>query len=141
MRFFEDENTFVVILEKGEKIIESLRKIVEEKRVFGYFTGIGAVSWAEIAYGNAETGGYEIKKFSGGFEVTNLTGNITLDEKNETIIHVHITLSGKDHRTIAGHLIEGEVSITCEIFITKINLKLKRRPLDGTSFKVIHDKI
>lgn len=141
MKVFEDERTLVVVLEKGDKIIESLKKVANEKKTFGSFAGIGAVSWAEIAYGNAETGEYEIKKYAGGYEVTNLTGNITVDENDNIVIHAHITLGDKDHNAITGHLIEGEISITCEIFIQKTSLKLKRKPIEGTSFKTIREKI
>ncbi len=141
MRVFEDEETIIVVLELGDKIIESLKKIAEEKNINGYFKGIGAVKWAEIGYGDAETGEYHVKKVTGGFEVLGLNGNITLDENGEPIIHAHILLGDKEHKVLGGHLMEGEISITCEIFVKKIKTRLQRERLGQTNFKVIKKQI
>jgi len=141
MKIFEDENSVAIVLEKGEKIIESLKTLVSEKRIFGYFKGIGAVKWVEIAYGDADTGEYLVEKYEDGYEILGLNGNITLDENGDPIVHAHILLGDREHRAIGGHLMEAEVSITCEIFLTKTNLKLKRKRLGETSFKVIDSNI
>ena len=141
MKVFEDEGTVIVVLEPGDKIIDSLKKIAKEKNINGYFKGIGAVKWAEIGYGDAKTGKYNIKRVTGGFEVLGLNGNITLVETGEIIIHAHILLGDREHRVLGGHLIEGEVSITCEIFINRIKTKLQRERLGETDFKVIKKQI
>ncbi len=137
MKFFEEEQNVAIILEKGEKIIESIKEVAKNLNLSGCFTGIGALAWAELAYGDAKTGKYSTERFTEGYELLSLIGNVTRDENGEVIVHCHVVLSDRNHNVIGGHLVEGEVSITSEIFFNKIKTTLMRRKLEGTDFKLI----
>ncbi|MGQ4891216.1 MAG: PPC domain-containing DNA-binding protein [Candidatus Njordarchaeia archaeon] len=137
MKIYEENNTVVIVLEKGEKIIESLKKIGENLNLIGNFTGIGAVAWATLGFGDPKTGKYITKTFSDEYELLALTGNITVDTTGERVVHAHIILGEKNFNVIGGHLVEGEVSITAEIFFNRIKTKIKRKKVEGTEFKLI----
>jgi predicted DNA-binding protein with PD1-like motif len=59
---------------------------------------------------------YEKFSFTENHEITDLTGNITF-VGNKPYIHAHITCAGKDANVVGGHLLEGFISLTGEIFI------------------------
>ena len=141
MKVFNGGDVLVIVLEKGEKVVESLKKVASERDAFGFFKGIGAVKWAELAYGDAETGEYLIEKHSDGYEVLGLNGNITLDENGDVLVHAHIVLGDREHRAFGGHLVEGEVSITLEVFLVRTGLRLQRKRLGYTSFKIIDREV
>lgn len=101
-------------LKKGDPIVETLTKKFESLDVCGYFSAIGAVSWAKLKIYNLDEKEYYDKELEGSFEVCNLTGIVAkLDGK--TVIHPHIALSDKDFKVFGGHLEEARVSATLEV--------------------------
>ena len=120
-------NDFIIRLEKGDKIIESLKKFCTENRIkLGYFTGLGAVSTATLAHYTVENKKYTEKTFSGPLEIIQLNGNITkMDGK--PYLHAHIILSKKSMEAVAGHLVEGTVSATCEIVLRTLKGRVGRK--------------
>jgi len=138
MKIFEiDEDTIAIILDKGDKIIESLKKASDKLNISGYFNGIGATKWVELAYGDAKEGKYLIKRIEEECEILALNGNVTKNNLGETIIHAHIILGKRDYSVIGGHLVEGEISITAEIFFKKTKTTLIREKVEGTEFQLI----
>jgi len=119
VKTYESDHGFVLILEPGEKIKESIKKFAETKSICGFFIGIGAVTNPEIAYFDIKNKEYVKRKLAGMFEIVNLTGNIRLNTDNKFEVHAHISLGNKDYNVIGGHLIEAEVAVVLEIFISK----------------------
>ena len=103
MNFKKIKDTYFIKLERGEKIIESLKNFCKKKVRCGYFIGIGALDEAELAHYLVEIKKYTSKIFKQPLEITNLTGNITTMDK-EVYLHCHITLSDEEMKVIAGHL-------------------------------------
>lgn len=110
-------NQYLIRLFKGEKILTTLKKFFIDKKIKGgFFLGIGAVSETELAHYDVVAKKYTSKKIQKPLEMTNLTGNIALFDK-ELIIHTHATFSDKKMVAFAGHLVEGIISGTAEIFL------------------------
>ena len=121
------KDTYFIRLEKGEKIIESLKNFcIKNKVKCGYFFGIGALGKAELAHYIVESKKYTSKAFNQPLEITNMSGNITTMNE-EVYLHCHITLSDEEMNAIAGHLKEGTISATCEIVLVKLNAKISRK--------------
>jgi len=127
MKFKKIDNTYIIKLDKGEKIIQSVKDFCTKNDIkCGYFSGIGALDEVELAHYIVENKKYTSKVFKQVLEITNMSGNIaTMD--NEVYLHCHITLGDDRMRAIAGHLNEGKIAATCEIILVKLDLELNRK--------------
>lgn len=127
MRFKKSDKTYFIRLERGEKIIETLKNFCAKNRIkCGYLSGIGALDEVELAHYIVENRRYTSKTLKQPLEITNMSGNITTLDK-EVYLHCHITLSDEKMKAIAGHLKEGIVSATCEIVLITLKGSLERR--------------
>ena len=117
----------VARLDKGDEIVKSIIDIAAKEGIkTGFFSAIGATDNFEVGVFNLETNGYDRKSYTGNHEITELSGNITtLDGK--PYVHAHINCAGKDGSLVGGHLFEGKISLTCEIFITKVDGEIARK--------------
>lgn len=130
-------NTYFLRLERGEKIIESLRKFCAENNISaGYFSGIGALDEAELAHYIVKNKKYTYESFRQPLEIINMTGNVTIMNK-EIYLHCHITLSDVNMDAIGGHLKEGIVSATCEIVLVKLDAAVERKYDEVTGLNLI----
>ena len=117
---------YVIRIDKGEKIVESIKKIcIENNITLGIITGIGAVSKAKIGLFKPEEKKYYSTELSGDYEITSLNGNVTT-MNGKIYLHLHINLADEKHKTFGGHLNEAVVSATCEVIIEKIEGKMER---------------
>lgn len=91
----------------------------------GYFIGIGALEKAELAHYSVANKKYSSKSFNRPLELTSLCGNVCFSE-GKIIVHSHATLADNHFKTIAGHLVEGKVSGTCEIIFFPFNKKIQK---------------
>lgn len=72
-------------------------------------TGIGMLKDPTLGYFLGD-GEYDEHTLEGRYELLATQGNLALDD-GEPFAHLHVTLSGEDHRAIGGHLFEGEVHV------------------------------
>ncbi|MBI2589132.1 DUF296 domain-containing protein [Candidatus Saccharibacteria bacterium] len=146
MRYYEANQNYVVILAKGEELMDCLRQFARESGVSAaWLQGIGAALEAEVGYYHLDSQSYQWKAFSGPLEITNLQGNIVnlfeperpqsrrpepverVKKQGEPALHVHVTMANDTYGCIGGHVKKLTVSATCEIFVQKINLALTRQ--------------
>ena len=136
MKIFKaNDGKMLVRLEKGEEIMESLKKIAKEHCPVGSFSGIGALSPVEIGYYNMKE--YVTKEFNqlNTYEVLSLQGNIAKGE--EPFIHAHIQCSGSDYCVFGGHLVKGIVSVTMEIAFIPIGASITRKKDKKTDLQLL----
>jgi hypothetical protein len=132
-----NENTFVIKIKRGEKIIESLQKFCQkEKVVNGFFYGLGAVDWVKLGEYNVSTKKYHEVEFNKEMELTNITGNVA-DFPDGIIIHSHATVSDHDMQAFGGHLADGRVSGTAEIYLTKFDTNITKKYDEETGLKLM----
>jgi len=114
-------NKYIVRLNVGEEIVESVKKFAQEQNIkFGTVTGIGAVNKAKIGLFNTETKEYQSTILEEDMEIVSLAGNIT-EMNGEPYIHLHIALANSEHNVKAGHLNMAVISATGEIIIEAID--------------------
>ena len=84
------DGQFMVIIEKGKKLVETLTKVATDLKLKGgRISGIGAVEQVELGYYDLHEKVYIRKTFDeGDFELISLNGNISL-KNGEPYIHVH----------------------------------------------------
>lgn len=126
------DQQWILKLEKGEEIVQSVTKFCIENEInLGSMTGIGAVDNAKIGFFDTKKKKYETKNLSEDYEITSLNGNISMKE-GKPFLHLHITLANNEYNLLGGHLFEATVSATCEIFLSEITGIISRK-LDPTT--------
>ena len=108
---------FVVKLNKGEQLVDSLIKFARQEKVdSGSVAGIGAVTNVTLGYFDREQKKYLEKKFEEVYELVSLVGSIATINY-QPILHLHIIISDRNYKVYAGHLFSAEVAVTAEIFV------------------------
>ena len=127
MDFRKFGTKYVVRLEKGEEVVESLKTLCRENNIrLGTVSGIGAVDKAIIGLFEPATKKYHPRELTRVMEITSLMGNIS-EMKGEVYLHLHITLADSSYQTFGGHLNSAVISATGEIVIDVIDGKVDRR--------------
>ncbi len=137
MKFKKIGSTYLIRLEKDERIIERLSGLCEKEKIKGgYFFGLGALSELELGHFNLATQKYSSKKFSGEYEVVSLNGNVSsLDGR--IYIHAHIVVGDSEFQSWSGHLKEATVSATCEIYLIKLDEDVRRKRDEKTGLNLL----
>lgn len=127
MEILKAKDKYVVRIDKGEEVIESLNKFIREENVrAGSVTGIGAAGLIETGLYNTKTKSYNSKTFEGDFEITNFSGNITT-MNGEHYLHMHITFADENLKAYGGHLNKAVISGACEIVVDIIDATIERK--------------
>ena len=120
-------NKWVVRIDKGEEIVQTLKKFCQENKIkLGIINGIGAVNKITIGLFETKTKEYHTKELVGDYEFTSLMGNIST-MNGEVYLHLHINLADSNHNTFGGHLNSAIVSATGEITIEEIEGEIERK--------------
>lgn len=126
MEFRQFGSKYIIRLEKGEEIIESLTKLCKDNNIkLGLVSGIGAVNKITIGAFEPDTKKYHQKEMEGIFEIIALTGN-TSTMNDEVYLHLHITVSDHDCQAFGGHLNKAVISATAEIIIDTMDGQIDR---------------
>ena len=126
MEYKKFGNKYIVRLDKGEEIVETLKKFCEDNNIkLGTIIGLGATNKATIGLYNTEEKKYYSKELTGDYEIAPLYGNIsTMD--GETYLHIHANLCNQEHKAFGGHLNSAVVSATFEAVIEVIDGEVDR---------------
>lgn len=114
-----NNDTWVIRIERGEKIIQNLSDFCQERNINGgFFFGVGAVDQVELAHYDVGQKKYSSEKFNQPLEMINISGSI--GKEKELIVHAHAVFADPKMNTIGGHLVEGTISGTAEIYLIKL---------------------
>lgn len=126
MQFQQFGEEYIVRLESGEPVMETLTAFLRERNVgFAQAVAIGAVRWAELGYWNADTRDYEFRVFSEQMEVVSFAGNCSIRD-GEPFLHIHCTLGRQDFSLIGGHLKEASAHPTLEVWLQTETARVRR---------------
>jgi len=101
----------------GADLLESLTQFVRKEKIHsGRISGIGATTHAVLAYYDQIQKKYLSMEFSGGMEILNLQGNVSIRDGNP-FVHVHILLGDPQGKVFGGHLMPGTKLWACEVVI------------------------
>lgn len=117
MQYAFDGYNYMLRLEKGEKVVESLTKFIKQQKILGgAVSAIGGLASAELGFYDLTAKAYAWTRFEEPLELLNLSGNIAwLD--NKPFLHLHATVSDASQYARGGHLRDAEVNGTVEVFI------------------------
>ncbi|RLG48766.1 MAG: DNA-binding protein [Thermoproteota archaeon] len=134
------KDVIFVRLEDGDEIIAKLTEVAEKRDIKGAFVmGIGGIRRAKVGVFVPEKGEYEPEEVEGFSELASLLGNISILPDGKPFPHLHVVL-GTKKGIVAGHLLEAEVQVTAEIFITTLSKKLSRELVNRYGLKLIKDR-
>jgi predicted DNA-binding protein with PD1-like motif len=87
--------------------------------------GIGAFIDAELGFFEAERKDYYRFRVEEEVEVLAFVGNLSVTDEGPRV-HAHVTLGKRDGSTVGGHLFEGHVGATLELFVLASPDELRR---------------
>ena len=113
MEYMKFDDAYVVRLDRGEEIVESLTKICDRgKDHTGNDRGYrAAADHAVIGLYNVGEQVYHKTELNGPMEITALTGNVSMMD-GKTYLHIHINLCDEKMNVKGGHLNECRISAT-----------------------------
>ena len=127
MQYKQFGNTYMVRIDLNEDIIESLKKLCEDKRIWlGRVEAIGAANHAVLGVYDLQKKEYYPEETNEFMEIISLNGNITAMD-GKPYIHLHAALSDQQHTVHGGHVLEMRIGATCEMFVTGPDGEVKRQ--------------
>jgi|TARA_Y100000389_G_scaffold81855_1_gene78448 uncharacterized protein len=126
MQFQKIDNSYIVHVEKGEKVIDTLTQFCKDRSITsGQLSGIGAVKNIDIGAYDINTKNYIHKIYDSVLELLSFQGNVAIKDDNP-FIHAHITLGNHNMEVSGGHLFEMEVAAVGEFIIHDFKDKTRR---------------
>ena len=123
---------FLCRLKHDSRLAQSILKFAKEKRVkMAFFTVVGAVKEARLAYYDQVMHEYQKIKFDRPLEIANCFGNLSF-KAGKPFSHVHAVLADKAGKTYAGHLI-GATVFAAELHLQELLGKKLEREYDQTT--------
>lgn len=127
MEYRKFNDTYVLRLDRGDEVIESLKLLCKSEEIkLAEITGLGASNFVEIGLFNVNTKEYKTKEFEGMFEITSLVGNATRKD-GEVYLHMHINFGNEEGMAFGGHLVKARISATGELVIREITGEVGRK--------------
>lgn len=128
MKIRRNESGFLMVLDVGDEMIASLKKLADAERIgAASFTAIGAVREAVLGYIDLEAKTYLRREFGPeSMELVSAIGNLArLD--GAPVVHCHATIGDREMRVYGGHLFQAVASLTVEIFLHVYDGEIIRR--------------
>ncbi|MEO0255347.1 MAG: PPC domain-containing DNA-binding protein [candidate division WOR-3 bacterium] len=130
MKFKDDGNFIVLIMDDGEDFIQNIDRFIQEfkkEKIMPVVSALGMVKEIKMGFWNGKE--YEIHEEKEPLELLGISGVIT--PSTQPPYHFHITVSTRDGKVKGGHLISSKVCNTIEMFLIKGNIDVKRKEEKG----------
>jgi predicted DNA-binding protein with PD1-like motif len=111
--------SYVLAFHPGDDAVAGLNEFAREHHVScAHFTGVGAFSSASLAWYDFAAKTYRVIQVDQPVEVVSCIGDVALDQDDVPIVHIHCAVADSNGKMTGGHLLEGPVSATLEVFLT-----------------------
>ena len=130
MTNYKIKRTLFGQLPYGSDLYDGLTEIIQRESIrLGRIQAIGATTHAIVAYYDQNTKTYNPLTFTGGMEILNLNGNVSMRD-GKPFVHVHILLSDAEGKVFGGHLMKGTKLFACEVTIDEFEGEQLERAQD-----------
>lgn len=127
VEFERFSNHYVLKLAPGEEVMAMLCDFMEHQMIRGaYFVAFGAFERVRLEYFDMQAKEYRHNDIGQQVEVVSLLGNVARGEDG-IIVHMHGIVADDQTRTYSGHLSEGIVRPTLEVFVTQLIGEIRRQ--------------
>jgi predicted DNA-binding protein with PD1-like motif len=99
-------------------------------------SGIGAFIQAELGFYDFDRKEYDRFRVEEETEVLALVGNLSVMDEGPRV-HAHVTLGRRNGAAVGGHLFEGRVGATLELFVTESPDELRRAQDDAVGLPLL----
>lgn len=127
------ERRFILVFAAGDEVMRELNRFAQTQRLgASRFSGIGAFEQAALGYFDWQQKTYVQIEVGEQVELLAINGDIAVGEQGP-VVHAHVVISARDGAARGGHLLEGRVRPTLEMFLTDFPAQLGRKhdPLSG----------
>ena len=126
MQYQRFDQTYMLRIDIGEEITESLEKLCEREGIrLAQVSAIGAADHAVIGVYDLREQQYHREELNGFMEIASLAGSVT-EKDGKPYIHLHATLADQQHALHGGHVLALRVGATCEMFVRVLAGKVNR---------------
>ena len=133
-----DGYNYLVRLDKGERLVESLERFAHETKLpGGWVSGIGGALEVELGFYDLDTKEYQYRRFEGLCEIVSLPGSLAFDESGRLIVHLHGVFGDKQYQTVGGHVKELVAGATVELFVHLSQLPVTRKLNDEVGLPLL----
>ena len=138
MKFREQDNQYIIRLEKGEELLATLTGFCAEHDIkSGWITsGIGGIERATVGYFNTRTKKYVFRRVKDAIELTSLNGNIS-EVEGKPFLHLHATVSSMNNKVSGGHVHHIITAGTIEVLLSTFTKPLTRSYDDNIGLKLL----
>jgi predicted DNA-binding protein with PD1-like motif len=137
MRFRKAGDAYIVRLETGERIIETLTALCSAESIgAAAVSGVGTCVRAELGSLDWESKIHRPRLIEEHCEIAALVGNVSRQE-GRPVVHLHATLADAECRAYGGHLHEAVIQATAEIILTLLPGELRRSKDPATGLNLI----
>ena len=127
MRSKKSDDGYFLYFDRGEKILESIKRFVQENEIpSGVLSGVGAVMNTRLGFYHLDRKKYDERLFRDEAELVSLLGNVSWFD-GQPVIHCHVCIGDTEFRAMAGHLFEADVAVTVEIFLAVKGERIVRK--------------
>lgn len=138
MKQFQNSNATVLVLKRGEELIQTLTDYAREHGLTQAWlaSGLGGASSVTIAWYELAKESYIDKTYDDAMEISSLSGNLSMVD-GQPFWHIHGTFAGQDYAAVAGHVKSLTVGLTCELLITLLETPMTRALDEDTGLKLL----
>ena len=131
------KNKIVARFERGEEVHAALKEIaLKEDIKLASISALGATDDFTIGVYKVDDKSYTELNFKGIFEILSINGTITTKD-GEYYPHLHISVADDKGSGFGGHLIESNISVTCEMVIDIIDGRVDRKMDDEIGINLL----
>ena len=114
-----NSRTFQITFARGDEVASGLLDFAEKNHLTNsHFTALGAFDHAVLGWYDLSKRAHKKIRIDEEMEVASFVGNITLDAKGKPVVHAHCVVGLSDGRAMAGHFVEGHVSLVMQVYLT-----------------------
>ncbi len=127
---------WILVFRTGDEVVSALKDFAARESLAGAsLQAIGGFSRATLAFFDPAAKEYRPIPIDEQVEVVSLLGSVAR-EGDRPLIHAHAVLAGADGSARGGHLLEGHVRPTLELFLVRAG-ELRRRKDDETGLTLL----
>ena len=121
------QRTFVLVFATGDEVMRELSQFAQAQRLSASrFSGIGAFEKVTLGYFDWEKKQYLHIPVAEQVELLSINGDIALGDQGP-VVHAHVVVGARDGAARGGHLVEGHVRPTLEMFLTEAPAQLRKK--------------
>ncbi len=137
MRFQEFGNRFVIRLEDGEPVMQTLTEFLQQHQIgFTNVSAAGAVKGVCLGYWDSGAKQYNYREFQEQLETVSFQGNGALKE-GKPFLHIHGVFGRSDYSVVGGHVKEAWVYPTFEVWLRTEDIAVRRSHDDRTGLDLL----